>query len=281
MKITWKYITMVLAVGLLATCEVIGPEEQEKVIFTPTDPSAVKRTSLLIEYSGWQCVNCPTAAEEAHHLKDLYGEELVVVVMHPESNPNTRHNNKPALNYTCPEADSLYIMMGGTNTTPFPTGNVNMVKDANQGYFNDYEKWGTLVSQAYANPKPVILSQEVYSIDTNVVFIAVDITNLDSVMMDATLQIWLTEDSVIGSQKKPEGTDKQYAHNHLMRASISPLWGETLPLDAHMTQQIVYEYTLPKKVKKENCNIVSIVSVNGEVVQAKETKVGVELRVEG
>ena len=274
MKITWKYITMVLAVGLLATCEVIGPEEQEKVIFTPTDPSAVKRTSLLIEYSGWQCVNCPTAAEEAHHLKDLYGEELVVVVMHPESNPNTRHNNKPALNYTCPEADSLYIMMGGTNTTPFPTGNVNMVKDANQGYFNDYEKWGTLVSQAYANPKPVILSQEVYSIDTNVVFIAVDITNLDSVMMDATLQVWLTEDSVIGSQKKPEGTDKQYAHNHLMRASISPLWGETLPLDAHMTQQIVYEYTLPKNVKKENCNIVSIVSVNGEVVQAKETKVG-------
>jgi hypothetical protein len=274
MKITWKYITMVLAVGLLATCEVIGPEEQEKVIFTPTDPSAVKRTSLLIEYSGWQCVNCPTAAEEAHHLKDLYGEELVVVVMHPESNPNTRHNNKPALNYTCPEADSLYIMMGGTNTTPFPTGNVNMVKDANQGYFNDYEKWGTLVSQAYANPKPVILSQEVYSIDTNVVFIAVDITNLDSVMMDATLQVWLTEDSVIGSQKKPEGTDKQYAHNHLMRASISPIWGEKLPIDAHMTQQVVYEYTLPENVKKENCNIVSVVSVNGEVVQAKETKVG-------
>jgi hypothetical protein len=95
-------------------------------------------------------------------------------------------------------------------------------------------------------------------------------------MMDATLQVWLTEDSVIGSQKKPEGTDKQYAHNHLMRASISPLWGETLPLDAHMTQQIVYEYTLSKKVKKENCNIVSIVSVNGEVVQAKETKVGVD-----
>jgi hypothetical protein len=59
-----------------------------------------------------------------------------------------------------------------------------------------------------------------------------------------------------------------------MRASISPLWGETLPIEAHMTQQVVYEYTLPEKVKKENCNIVALVSVNGEVVQAKETKVG-------
>jgi hypothetical protein len=274
MKINWKYMTMVLAVGMLAACEVIGPEDRDKVIFTPTDPSAVKRTSLLIEYSGWQCVNCPTAAEEAHRLKELYGEELVVVVMHPESNPNTRHNNKPALNYTCPEADSLYIMMGGTNTTPFPTGNVNMVEDETKGYFNDYDKWATLVSQAYANPKPVLLSQESYEIDTNVVFIAVDITNLDSVAIDATLQVWLTEDGVIGSQKKPEGTDKEYAHNHMMRASISPIWGEKLPIDAHMTQQVVYEYTLPENVKKENCNIVSVVSVNGEVVQAKETKVG-------
>ena len=276
MKIDWKHIYIVLAAVLLAACEVIPAGEREEVIFTPTDPSAVKRTSLLIEYSGWQCVNCPTAAEEAHRLQELYGENLVVVVMHPESNPNTRHNNKPALNYTCPEADSIYIMMGGTNTTPFPTGNINMVKEPTKGYFTDYDKWGTLVSQAYSTPKPVLLSTEAYTIDTNVIFVAADITNLDTQAMEATLQVWLTEDSVMGSQKKPEGTDKNYAHNHLMRASISPIWGEVLPIEAHMTQQMVYEYTLPEKVVKENCNIVAIVSVNGEVVQAKEKRITIE-----
>lgn len=274
MKINWKHIYMVLAVGLLASaCEVIPAGEREEVIFTPTDPSAVKRTSLLIEYSGWQCVNCPTAAEEAHRLQELYGENLVVVVMHPESNPNTRHNNKPALNYTCPEADSIYIMMGGTNTTPFPTGNINMVKEPTKGYFTDYDKWGTLVSQAYSTPKPVLLSTEAYTIDTNVIFVTADITNLDTQAMEATLQVWLTEDSVMGSQKKPEGTDKNYAHNHLMRASISPIWGEVLPIEAHMTQQMVYEYTLPENVVKENCNVVAVVSVNGEVVQAAEARI--------
>ena len=274
MKINWKHIYMVLAVGLLASaCEVIPAGEREEVIFTPTDPSAVMRTSLLIEYSGWQCVNCPTAAEEAHRLQELYGENLVVVVMHPESNPNTRHNNKPALNYTCPEADSIYIMMGGTNTTPFPTGNINMVKEPTKGYFTDYDKWGTLVSQAYSTPKPVLLSTEAYTIDTNVIFVAADITNLDTKAMEATLQVWLTEDSVMGSQKKPEGTDKNYAHNHLMRASISPIWGEVLPIEAHMTQQMVYEYTLPENVVKENCNVVAVVSVNGEVVQAAEARI--------
>lgn len=272
-----KNIFIGLSLLALTACQVIGPGEREDIIFTPTDPSAVKRTSLLIEYSGWQCVNCPTAAEEAHRLKEQYGENLVVVVMHPESNPNTRHNNKPALNYTCPEADSIYIMMGGTNTTPFPTGNVNMVKNANKDYFNDYDKWGTLVSQAYAAPKPVLLTHEVQGwADSRDIWMAVDITNLDTQAIEATLQIWLTEDAVIGSQKKPEGTDKNYAHNHLLRASITPIWGDVLPIEAHQTQQVVYEYTLPEKVVKENCNIVTIVSVNGEVVQAKETRITIE-----
>ena len=275
MKINWKYISMVLAVGLLSACEVIPENDRITEVFTPTDPSAIKRTSVLIEYSGWQCVNCPTAAEEAHHLKEQYGENLVVVVMHPESNPNTRHNNKPQLNYTCPEADSLYIMMGGTNTTPFPTGNVNMVKDATKGYFNDYDKWATLVSQAYSTPKPVIIGQEVKgTTDSKDITITIDITNAGSEMMDATLQVWLTEDNVIGSQKKPEGTDKNYAHNHLMRASVSPLWGDAVQIEAQQKEQLTYHYTLPENVVKENCNIVALVSVNGEVIQAKETKVG-------
>ena len=270
--------SLLLVLGsLLTACEVIPAGEREEIIFTPTDPNAVKRTSLLIEYSGWQCVNCPTAAEEAHHLKEQYGENLVVVVMHPESNPNTRHNNKPALDYTCPEADSIYTMMGGTNTTPFPTGSVNMLKNDTKGYFSDYDNWGTLISQAYAAPKPVILSHDAYGYtDSRYIWMTVNITNLDSLPIDATLHVWLTEDSIVGSQKKPEGTDKNYVHNHLMRASITPIWGKALPIDAHMTQQVVYEYTLPDKVVKENCNIVSIISLNGEVIQAHETKIKFE-----
>ena len=278
---------MVVAVAMLTACEVIPEDERDFEVFIPKDtttndstqttPVIVKRNSLLIEYSGWMCVNCPTAAEVAHQLKEQYGEQLVVVVMHPESNPNTRHNNKPALNYTCPEADSIYIMMGGTSTTAFPTGNINLFKHDTKSYFTDYSMWGKYISQAYSNPKPVIINQEVKgTAESKDINIVVDITNLDIAAIEATLQVWLTEDNVIGSQKKPEGTDKNYVHNHLMRASISPLWGETLPIDAHMTHQVVYEYPLPDKVVKENCNIVSLVSVNGEVVQAKETRIIIE-----
>ena len=275
---------MLLVLGsLLSACEVIPAGEHDKVIFTPTDPNAVQRTSLLIEYSGWKCVNCPTAAEEAHRLKEQYGEQLVVVVMHPEGNPNTGYTStsgkvdESVKQYICPEADSIYLMMGGTKETPFPKGNVNMVKDETDGYFKDWESWATLVSQAYSTPKPVLISQQANgTADSREITVTVDITNVDTKAIEATLQVWLTEDSVMGKQKKPEGTDKNYAHNHLMRASISPIWGDVLPIDAHMTQQMVYQYTLPEKVKKENCNVVSIVSINGEVVQACESKITLE-----
>ena len=272
-----SFYSLLLVLGsFLTACEVIPIGEQNKVIFTPVDSSAVKRTSLLIEYSGWRCVNCPTAAEKAHDLKEQYGENLVVVVMHPESNSNTHYSNNQAVNYTCPEADSIYIMMGGTKTTSFPTGNVNMTKNDEEIYFTDDDEWGKYVSKAYATPKSIFLFNEASLIDTASIFVAIDITNIDTKNLDATLQVWLTEDSVIGSQKKPEGTDKNYAHNHLMRASISPLWGEKLILDAQATTQMTYEYPLPEKVKKENCNIVSLISVDGEVIQAYESKITLE-----
>ena len=278
-----SFYSLLLVLGsFLTACEVIPEGEQTKEIFTPIDSSAVKRTSLLIEYSGWRCVNCPTAAEEAHHLKELYGENLVVVVMHPETNPNTSYTNaagKPneAVNYTCPEADSIYIMMGGTKETAFPTGNINLLKNDSKSYFTEYSTWGKYISQAYSNPQPVVINQEVKgTADSKEINIVVDITNHDTKAIEATLQVWLTEDSVMGSQKKPEGTDKSYAHNHLMRASISPLWGDIMPIEAHMTEQQVYRYPLPEKVVKENCNIVALVSVNGEVVQATETKISIE-----
>lgn len=262
---------MLLTIGLLTACEIIPEDERIVDVFTPV---TIKRTSLLIEYSGWMCVNCPTAAEVAHQLKEQYGENLVVVVMHPESNPNTRYGSNQNINYTCPEADSIYIKMGGTNTTAFPTGNINMFKNDGKSYFTEYSSWGNYISKSYSTPKFVLIGQQVKgSADYMDIDIQIDITNMSTDVLDATLQVWLTEDNVIGSQKKPEGTDKEYAHNHLMRASISPIWGDAVRIDAQQKEQVSYQYTLPEKVKKENCNIVAVVSVDGEVVQANETKI--------
>ena len=57
---------MVVAVAMLTACEVIPEDERDFEVFIPKDttendstqttPVIVKRSSLLIEYSGWMCV---------------------------------------------------------------------------------------------------------------------------------------------------------------------------------------------------------------------------------
>jgi hypothetical protein len=268
---------------MLAGCQVIPESEQLVEVFTPNDSTAFKRTSLLIEYSGWKCVNCPNAAEVAHNLKEQYGDELVIVVMHPETNPNTSYKNaagKPneAVNYTCPEADSIYVRMGGTNTTPFPTGNVNMLNTSGEGlgYFYSQDKWATLLSQASREVLHVGIEQEV-SYNENQIDVVVKMSNQTADQMNATLQVWLTEDQIVGKQKMPDNSTKDdYVHNHLLRASISSLWGETCSIHAGEEYLQTYQYTLPEKVVADNCNVVSVLSVGGVVVQVKETKITIK-----
>ena len=157
MNTTLKYLYFALAIVALSACQVIPENEQMLESFTPADTSQIKRTSLLIEYSGWRCMNCPNAATVAHDLQEQYGEELVVVVMHPASNPNTRYGNNQSVNYTCPEAVSVYIRMGGTNATPFPTGNINFLQQDNS-FFCGSDTWATLLSRYYGS-SPIIMKQ--------------------------------------------------------------------------------------------------------------------------
>ena len=111
----WYIILFVL---LLTGCDVIPKDEQ----LIPLDTKQGTRRHVLIEYTGFRCVNCPTAAEMAQELADMYKEQLYVVSLHPASNPFTQGK----YDYTSPAADSIYRWMGGDASTPFPTGNIDM-----------------------------------------------------------------------------------------------------------------------------------------------------------
>ena len=272
MNTTLKYLYFALAIVALSACQVIPENEQILESFTPADTSQIKRTSLLIEYSGWRCMNCPNAAAVAHELQEQYDEELVVVVMHPASNPNTRYGNNQSVNYTCPEADSVYIRMGGTNATPFPTGNINFLQQDNS-FFCGSDTWATLLSRYYGS-SPIIMKQTLAH-ENNAVDIEIYLCNMASKPLNTTLQIWLTEDGIVGKQIMPDGkTNNEYTHNHLLRASVlSSVWGESYQLPSIVPQTLHFSYTLPEKVVAENCHIVSILSTNGIVIQATETKI--------
>ena len=184
-----NYIYIVLAALCLAGCELIPDEERYK----PVDSHTGTRCHVLLEFTGFRCVNCPTASELAQNLQQTYKGQLYVVALHPASNPFTQGK----YDYTCPAADSIYQWMGGDASTPFPAGNIDMMPYEGE-WFANTNQWPTMVYEAM---------QET------------EIPNPDQLKTS----YWLVEDSVLGVQAMPDGSvNDHYYHRHVLRG----VWDE-------------------------------------------------------
>lgn len=209
-----------MMIGLiLCGCEVI--DEKDRLLPVPMPTMSDGRAHVLVEFTGFRCVNCPSAAQTAQALKDIYDERLVVVALHPESNPFTQGT----YDYTCPEADEVYRFMGGTATTPFPTGNIDMQATEN-GYFIDPVEWTAQLR--------TVMADTLW--DPNSLY---------------DISYWLVEDSVLGAQAMPDGTvNMHYYHRHVLRA-ISAAPFERVPEKcdpAHCSVVTVYSDTNDKHI---------------------------------
>ena len=226
------------------------------------------RTHVLLEFTGFRCVNCPTAAETAHELQSIYGERLIVVSLHPASNPFTQGK----YDYTCSAADSVYQFMGGMATTPFPAGNIDIAK-VSGNYFIDPAEWGGQLLTAMADTVCPSLSAEA-EIDTITRLITVTTYAYADSTLDAQLAIWVTEDSIHGMQAMPDGTaNTDYIHRHVLRTTAfdSP-WGTAIRLE-NMVAPRHTTFTLPGNCNAAQCHIVALLlDINDyHILQAYET----------
>lgn len=184
-----NYIYIVLAALCLAGCELIPDEERYK----PVDSRTGTRCHVLLEFTGFRCVNCPAASDLAQRLQQTYEGQLYVVALHPASNPFTQGK----YDYTCPAVDSIYQWMGGDASTPFPAGNIDM-KPFNGEWFANTNQWPTMVYEAMNET---------------------EIPNPDQLKTS----YWLVEDSVLGVQAMPDGSvNDHYYHRHVLRG----VWDE-------------------------------------------------------
>ena len=277
-----SFSRIILCVALclgIAACEVIHPNDQlifesETIIppkdTTATDPTVPSniRTALLIDFSGWKCVNCPDAAEQAHELLSIYGQQLVVLEAHPAANKLTA-SNKPEYDYTCPAADSLYKTMGGNITTPLPIGSVNMKAKEGGTFLMNVGEWAGAVQSAVKQYHSADIHLRIGEQDS----IICNIYNWSAQTLACNLYVWLTEDSIVSAQFYPDGPINNYMRNHLLRDAISSPNGESLTLPAEENVTRTFLYTLPDKVVPENCHIVAALYANGEIIQAAQIEI--------
>lgn len=244
---------------ILLSCENIPADR--RYVEVPPEQLKTNRVTLLCEFSGLSCVNCPEAVEVAHRMLEMWPDRLVVVEMHPPSNPLTNSKN-PAYDYTCPAADVYYKHFGGTPTSSLPTGIINL-----QGEFTPHQLWSSAFIRSDAAQTNVSLAATVdYNPSTREMHAEVTLTNMDLRPQDLQLVAWLTEDSIVGAQRFPSGTRTDYVHNHLLREVLTPEWGVALNVSTVATNRL--DYTLPERYQSAHCHLVLLALRDEEVVQA-------------
>lgn len=90
----------------------------------------------------------------------------------------------------------------------------------------------------------------------------------------ANLTIYITEDSIISRQShNSQGTINDYQHNHVVRAALTPNWGDSDPFTttlAGSTYSKTYTYTLPTKLRANKCRVIAFVNNYGPSILKRE-----------
>lgn len=244
-------------VTALASCENISEDER----FLEVEGVTAQRVVLLEDYTGQACPNCPKAHEKAIELHEQYKENLIIVAMH--AGPQA-----------FPEPMGLKLLEGDEYANSFgvqsyPVGLINR-----RGGLKDYPSWQSAVYEEIQHESPMKLSVDASVVD-NKLKIKTELFSLEN--LSGKLQLWITEDSIVGFQLLPNGgSDTQYIHNHVFRGTINGTWGEDVSLTLGEEKTMRHnDFELNATWKPENLSIVAFVYNNDGVLQAAQCKVNV------
>lgn len=200
------------------------------------------KKTLLEDYTGAQCLNCPAAAVVAGNLATTYTPNLVVVAVHAGSFA------KPYATYTADyrtDAGDIWTGSTGFNIQANPNGMVNRTNYASNGLVNTQTKWTTTSSLAQNDPFVVKLDVTT-NYDTVIGALNTDVTAIFKTAYPDPIKISIivTEDGIIGKQKDGSTEIEEYEFEHVMRGAINSEWGENLTLGAKAANDTV-KYSYP------------------------------------
>ena len=268
-------IVLVLVIALIPACDIV--EEPYLVPVGGGDgpgPDENVRKVLLEDYTGQKCPNCPEAAEIAHNLKTIYGEQLILLTVH-------------AGYYATPDGDFTadFRTTEGTELNTFfdifanPLGMVNRTEYGGNRVLQtgDWEAATTIQTELEA--EAAITITNTYTDGIRKLDCLLETEFIET--MDGTYNIcaFITESSIISPQQTEQGVDTNYVHNHVLRGSMNGTWGDVAGEDglaiAGTKLTNSYSYTLPQGWNADNCTLVAFVynTATNEVVQAEEKKI--------
>lgn len=221
-----------------------------------------RRKVLIEEFTTTDCVNCPAAHEMIEHC--VGGNSSVVVAAH-HSGFTTRTDPFPI-----PSAEE-YLWFYGSEQISAPK---IMIMRYNLGEFECFKQQGMQpgltfnVSQAKINRAVNELTSEPADISVKILCQYNEAERTLNIKVNGEvdtqkhindllrMNVFLTEDSLMSFQ---EGGGMAYIHNHVMRANVTPVWGEPINFDG-TTYCYTATVSLEPGWKPENMKAIAFVA---------------------
>jgi len=224
--------------------------------------------ALLENFTSSYCSNCPAGHT---NLSGAYEglEDRVAWVSHHAGFRNDAMTIAPSL-----QLEALY----GNNNTYAPAMMIDRsmaYSEGNPGPVHEVDGSQTIhyqLSQCTSTPSAlrIALRGIDYNADTRQLQVTVDGRFLSDQQADnPRLALYLCEDSVIGLQTNGYGENNNYRHDHVIRASLTDVWGDpdiVASTTAGSTFGHTFTYTLPQGLRADKCYLVAFVANYGSSV---------------
>lgn len=229
-----------------------------------------KRAVLLEEFTGQNCRNCPEGHEIVTQLKEQYGDAFIPVSIHASQLSYSEEQLGPfGLGIS---AGNEYWSTAGS--PPLPSGVVDRISGA-----IDRDQWATAIRTELEKESPAAIEIK-SSFDTDgKIHITTGILSTENITCNLT--VWITENNIVGFQNDHGTNVSDYKHNHVLRAVVTPVMGETIIISKGIPLSKSYTYDTVENNKSHwnpvNLNVVAFISndTNG-VLQAAESHIQVE-----
>ena len=249
-------IGTLLVAGGFSACDNVDEADR----FIKEERPTIARKVLIQEFTGINCVNCPTGAAAVHEIQALYPGDVIAVSLHP----------------------------GGTGFSG-PLGNFNLNNDLAGVYYNYYQPagfpaavidgqspltnvslWSGAVKNALTSPAPADIDiLPLFNADTRTLSVDYQVY-INNVYNDGlNLNLWIVENGIIGPQKSGSQIIVKYEHNHVLRGSMTGDWGIRLA-DSFLPEQ---SYTGQISIAfsdewvPENCEVVAFLQNDSRKVE--------------
>lgn len=254
---------------LLFSCSNVDEDNRFIEIETPVAPedstsTIVTKNVLIEDFTGQMCQNCPLAGKVIEELHGTYNDSTLI--------PVAIYSGKPGMCIPVGKKGSLttdegqeYFEKWGLNNQPI--GLVNR-----KGGPLDKSVWPAKVFEFSREEAPLAMDvKSVLNEDGKTMNVHVTVTPVKSVK--GNLQLWITEDNIVGIQKMPDGKPvKDYVHNHVFRASVNGTWGEETQFTEKEVFEKDYVVNINEGWKAEDIHIVAFVYNEAEgVLQVTRT----------